>query len=159
MNDDLLMFDFTDNDEVELEAKDFEPLPAGKYPFEIVTYDKSIYEKRRADSKVPDGCKVATVHFKLDASAVGRGEYTVKENYYLCGGKGLEVFEGKLRGLFEGVGLLKKDQKRFRIDFDKLIGMSGTLKLTLDADKKDPSKSYNHVKSIDRKPDDEYSFG
>ena len=156
MNDDIIMFDFTDNDEIEMERREFEPLPAGKYPFEIVTYDKSRYDK--AGGKIPQGCKVATFHFKLDASSVNRGEVTVKENYYLIGGKGFEWAPAKLRGLLEGVGLMDKDDTRIRLDCDKLVGKSGVLNLSLDPDKNDKTKLYNHVKSFVPKPKEEGDY-
>lgn len=145
------LLDWGEEQEFEFEKVEFEALPAGTYPFTIVQYDKGRYEPRKPGGKIPP-CNMATVHFRLDASSVGKGEYTVKENYYLV--RGVAFAESKMRELFTGCGLATEDG-RFIPNFDHLIGKEGMVRISRDADAKDSEKFYNHVKKIEPKPKEE----
>ena len=78
---------------------------------------------------------------------------TIKENYILH-----SRLEWKLSELFCGVGLKKKGEE-VRMNWNALPGLTGRAQISLDADKNDPSKKYNHIKKIYPKEQGKYTAG
>lgn len=123
VKDDELLFDEEDDglldwdDEIEVD-NDVTVLPAGKYDFEIINFERSQYA---GSDKLP-ACKMAIVTFRIkdgDKSAL------VFERYYLC-----KKMEGKLSSLFKACGLKKKGEK-VAMHWDKLVGSTGRCKVSV----------------------------
>ena len=122
-------------DEIEKDSS-FVELPEGDYDFVIDHYERA----RHAGSEKIPPCNKALVFFKVTAPD-GR-EATIQENYILY-----SSLEWKLSELFCGVGLKKKGEK-LKMNWSALPGLKGRAQISLDADPKDPSKKYNHIKKI-----------
>lgn len=122
-------------DEIEKDSS-FVELPEGDYDFVIDHYERA----RHAGSEKIPPCNKALVFFKVTAPD-GR-EATIQENYMLY-----SSLEWKLSELFCGVGLKKKGEK-LKMNWAALPGLKGRAQISLDADPKDPSIKYNHIKKI-----------
>ncbi|MBQ5769291.1 MAG: DUF669 domain-containing protein [Clostridiales bacterium] len=110
--DELLDWD----DEIEVE-NDYTVLPAGKYDFEVVNFERSQFD---GSAKLP-ACKMAIVTFKIKAED-GKTS-TVFERYYLC-----KKMEGMLSALFKACGLKKKGEKTV-MKWSELVGSTGRCKI------------------------------
>ena len=123
------------DDEIEKESS-FIELPAGDYDFVIDHYERGIHN---GSEKIPE-CKKLTVYFNIilpDNQSV-----QIRQDYILW-----STLEWKLSELFLSVGL-KKEGERTRMDWNSLAGSTGRCAITLDQDKSDPSKKYNHIKKL-----------
>lgn len=122
-DDELLFGEDDDNelldwdDEIEVE-NDYTVLPAGKYDFEVVNFERSTYA---GSEKLPP-CKMAIVTFKIKD---GEKSALVFERYYLC-----KKMEGMLSALFKACGLKQKGE-RVAMHWDKLIGSTGRCKVSV----------------------------
>lgn len=125
----------------------FVELPEGDYDFTIDHYERG---RSQGSDKIPPS-NMAIVFFNV-RSADGQ-EATIKENYILH-----SKLEWKLSELFCGVGLKKKGEK-LRMNWNALPGLSGRAQISLDPDKKDPTKKYNHIKKIYPKEAGKYTAG
>lgn len=111
----------------------FVELPEGDYDFEIDHYERGRFQ---GSDKIPP-CNMAIVYFNVQAPD---GQVaTIRENFILH-----SRLEWKLSELFTSVGLKKKGEE-LRMNWNALEGMKGRAHVTLDTDKKDPSKKYNHM--------------
>ena len=115
-NKDFVTFDW--DDEIEQESE-YTLLKPGDYDFEIVNFERGVYE---GSEKIPQ-CKMAIVTFRCTD---GKEKTNVFERYYLCG-----KMEWKLSELFKAVGLKKTGQKT-KMQWDKLVGSTGRLKLKVE---------------------------
>lgn len=120
------------DDEIQNESS-FVELPAGDYDFTIDHYERG---RSQGSDKIP-ASNMAIVYFNV-VGPDGQ-EATIRENFILH-----SKLEWKLSELFRGVGL-KKEGEKFRMDWNALPGLKGRAKITLDPDRKDPSKKYNHI--------------
>ena len=123
------------DDEIEKDSS-FVELPEGDYDFVIDHFERA----RHAGSEKIPPCNKALVFFKV--TAPDGSEATIQEGYILY-----STLEWKLSELFCGVGLKKKGE-RLKMNWAALPGLKGRAQISLDADPKDPSKKYNHIKKI-----------
>ena len=124
------------DDYIEKDGKEFITLPAGDYDFEIESFERA---RSNGSEKMPP-CNMAVLQFTIKNP---HGEdISVKENFLLH-----TKLEWKLSELFCGVGLKKKGEK-LKMNWAALPGLKGRAQISLDADPKDPSKKYNHIKKI-----------
>lgn len=123
------------DDEIEKESS-FVELPPGDYDFVIDHIEKGMHN---GSDKIP-ACKKVTVYFNI-LSADGQTAQ-IRQDYILW-----STLEWKISELFLGVGL-KKQGERVRMVWESLAGCTGRCEVTLDQDKKDPSKKYNHIKKL-----------
>lgn len=111
----------------------FVELPEGDYDFTIEKFERSRFN---GSAKLP-ACNMAVVYF-IVKSPDGQ-ETTIRENFIMH-----TRLEWKLSELFRSVGL-KKENAPIRMNWNALPGLSGRAHVTLDPDKNDPSKKYNHI--------------
>lgn len=133
--------EFNWDDEITCESRTFVELPPGDYDFTIDRYERSYFngsEKTRA-------CNMAVVYFSVKAP--DGQEVQIRDSYLLLGN-----FKWKLSQLFVGVGLMKEGETG-RMNWPALPGLSGRAEVSLDPDRNDPSKKYNHIKRIYPKSD------
>ena len=123
------------DDEIEKDSS-FVELPEGDYDFVIDHFERA----RHAGSEKIPPCNKALVFFKV--TAPDGSEATIQEGYILY-----STLEWKLSELFCAVGLKKKGE-RLKMNWAALPGLKGRAQISLDADPKDPSKKYNHIKKI-----------
>lgn len=123
------------DDEIEKDNS-FVELPEGDYDFVIDHFERA---RHAGSDKIPP-CNKALVFFKV-IGPDGQ-EATIQEGYILH-----TKLEWKLSELFCGVGLKKKGEK-LKMNWTTLPGLKGRAQISLDADTKDPSKKYNHIKKI-----------
>lgn len=121
-------------DTITKDAQEFVTIEPGDYSFTIDHFDRA---RSGSDGKYAN-CNMAVVYFNIDAE----GNPQIRENYLLHSN-----FEWKLSQLFAGVGLKKKGEELV-MNWNALPGMTGRCKVSLDQDKNDPKKKYNHIKEI-----------
>ena len=54
---------------------------------------------------------------------------------------------------------MKKKGEKLRLNWNALPGLKGRAQITLDADRKDETKKYNHIKKIYPYPEKEFKAG
>lgn len=123
------------NDEIEKESN-FVELPEGDYDFVIDHYERARFN---GNDKIP-ACNMATVFFNI--RTYDNQEAQIRENFILH-----PRMEWKLSELFSSVGLKGKNEK-IHMAWDRLAGLSGRCQVSLDVDKNDSSKKYNHIKKL-----------
>lgn len=124
----------------------FTQLPPGDYDFIIDHYERS---RSKGSDKIP-ASNMAIVYFNI---LVPDGEEVqIRENYILH-----EKLEWKLSELFRGVGLKKKGET-LRMNWSALPGLTGRAKVSLDEDRNDPSKKFNHIVKLYPKEDTDKKF-
>ena len=129
------------DDEITCRTDTFIELPPGDYDFTIDRYERSYFngsEKVRASTMV-------IVYFNV-RTPDGQ-ETQIRDSYIL-----LKSFEKKISQLFAGVGLMKEGETK-KMNWPAIPGLSGRAEISLDPDRKDPSKKYNHIKGIYPKED------
>lgn len=123
------------NDSIEKDSS-FVELPEGDYEFVIDHYERG---RSKGSEKIPP-CNMATVYFNVTGP---NGETVqLRENYILH-----TRLEWKLSELFCGVGLKKKGEA-LQMNWPALPGLKGRARITLDVDRNDSSKKYNHIGKI-----------
>ncbi len=90
-------------------------------------------------------CNMAIVYFNIRTQD---GQETQIREYYILH----ENLEWKLSELFCGVGLKKKGET-LRMNWPALPGLMGRAKVSLEPDRNDPSKKFNHIEKIYPKED------
>lgn len=123
------------DDEIEKDSS-FVELPPGDYDFTIDHFERG---RSKGTDNIP-ASNMAIVFFNI----VGpNGEQaTIRENFILH-----TKLEWKLSELFASVGLKKKGEK-LRMNWNMLPGLKGRAQVSLDPDKNDPNKKYNHIKKL-----------
>lgn len=132
-------------DDVISKDDSFIQIEPGDYDFTIDHYDRS---RSQGSDKMP-ACAMAVVYFNIHTE----GEPQIRENFIMH-----SKFEWKLSQLFASVGLKKKGED-LRMDWNKLPGLTGRCKVTLDPDKNDPEKKYNHIKTLYPKEPKQFKAG
>lgn len=122
-------------------------LQPGDYDFTIDHYERS---RSKGGGTIP-ASNMAIVYFNV----VGpNGEIAqIRENFILH-----TKMEWKLSELFCSVGLKKKGEE-LRMNWNALPGLTGRARISLDEDKNDPSKKYNHIKKLYPKEPKKYAAG
>lgn len=123
------------DDSIAKDSSEFEPIPEGDYDFRIEKYERA---RSQGGGKLPP-CNMAIVYFVIQDHD---REVTIRENYVLH-----TSLEWKLSELFRGIGL-KKEGEEVRMNWSLLPGSTGRARVSLDPDRRDPSKKYNHIKKI-----------
>lgn len=123
----------------------FVELPEGDYDFVIDHYERG---RSQGSDKIPP-CNMAIVFFNVKGP--GGEETVIRENFILH-----TKLEWKLSELFSSVGLKKKGEE-LRMDWNALPGLSGKAHITLDPDRNDPSRKYNHIRKMYPKGSDSAS--
>ena len=127
--------EFDWNDTIEKDSS-FVELPEGDYDFVIDHYERG---RSQGSDKIP-ASNMAIVFFNIRSD--DGYEATIRENFILH-----SKLEWKLSELFCSVGLKKKGEA-LKMNWNALPGLSGRAHVTLDPDKKDPTKKYNHISKL-----------
>ena len=114
-----------------------ELLPEGDYDFVIDHFDRS---RSQGGKKIP-ASDMAVIFFNI-STPDGR-ETQIRENFILH-----RSMMWKLSQLFVSVGLMKEGEEGYTPEWGKLPGLSGRAKVSLDPDRDDPDKKYNHIKKL-----------
>lgn len=123
------------DDTITKDSSEFDPIPEGDYDFTIERYDRA---RSQGKGKLPP-CNMAIVCFRImDRDR----EVVIRENFILH-----TSLEWKLSELFRGIGA-KKEGEEVRMNWNLLPGATGRAQVSLDPDRNDPSKKYNHIKKI-----------
>ena len=123
------------DDTIAKDSSEFDPIPEGDYDFTIERYDRA---RSQGKGKLPP-CNMAIVYFRImDRDR----EVVIRENFILH-----TSLEWKLSELFRGIGA-KKEGEEVRMNWNLLPGATGRAQVSLDPDRNDPSKKYNHIKKI-----------
>lgn len=122
-------------DEIQNDSS-FIELPEGDYDFTIDHYDRSRFD---GSEKIPP-CNMALVFFSIQAPD---GSTAIIRERYILHSK----LEWKLSELFCSVGLKKKGEK-LRMNWNSLVGATGRAHVTLDPDRNDPTKKFNHIDKL-----------
>lgn len=123
------------DDTITKDSSEFDPIPEGDYDFTIERYDRA---RSQGKGKLPP-CNMAIVYFRImDRDR----EVVIRENFILH-----TSLEWKLSELFRGIGA-KKEGEEVRMNWSLLPGATGRAQVSLDPDRNDPSKKYNHIKKI-----------
>ena len=122
-------------DTISKDSSEFEPIPEGDYEFTIEKYERA---RSQGKGKFPP-CNMAVVYFRI---ADRDREVVIRENFILH-----SSLEWKLSELFRGIGA-KKEGEEVRMNWNLLPGATGRAQVSLDPDRNDPSKKYNHIKKI-----------
>lgn len=123
------------DDTIVKDDSDYEPVPEGDYDFTIEKYERA---RSKGEGKLP-ACNMAIVYFRVEDRD---RTVTIKENFILH-----SAMEWKLSELFCGIGLKKKGEA-LRMNWNQVTGATGRCRISLDPDKNNPDKKYNHVKKI-----------
>lgn len=122
-------------DDISKDSSDFDPVPEGDYDFVIERYERG---RSQGKGKLPP-CNMAIVYFRINDR--GR-EVTIRENFILH-----SSLEWKLSELFRGIGA-KKEGETVQMNWSLVPGASGRARVSLDPDRNDSDKKYNHIKKI-----------
>ena len=122
-------------DTISKDSSEFEAIPEGDYEFTIEKYERA---RSQGKGKLPP-CNMAVVYFRI---ADRDREVVIRENFILH-----SSLEWKLSELFRGIGA-KKEGEEVRMNWNLLPGATGRAQVSLDPDRNDPSKKYNHIKKI-----------
>lgn len=125
----------------------FITIPEGDYDFVIDHYERS---RSKGGEKIPPS-NMAIVYFRI-AGPDGQ-EVMIREQFILH-----QRMEWKLSQLFCSVGLKKKGE-RITMNWNALPGLSGRAHVTLDPDKNDPKKEYNHIDKLYPKEPKKFEAG
>ena len=120
----------------------FITLPEGDYPFTVTSAARKTYEKKREESKLPDGCPYLEIIMRFDAP--NGDSTTVTDNLYLC-----STMQFKVGGFLLGVGLKQKGQPvNVGAVFQQIMGRKGVAHLTVNKyiDKSGNEQTNNRVK-------------
>lgn len=114
-----------------------ELLPEGDYDFMIDHFDRAWFD----GSEKIKPCLKAVIYFNI--AAPGGEETQIRENFLLT-----QKLQWRITQLFISVGLMKEGQKNYMPEWEKLPGLTGHAKITLDPDRNNPEKKYNHIKEF-----------
>lgn len=111
-----------------------ELIPAGDYDFVIDHFDR---DRSKGGKKIPPS-NMAVVYFNI--TAPDGAEIQIRENFILH-----QSMMWKISQLFISVGLMKEKEEGYIPEWSKLAGLTGRAKVTVDTDRDDPEKKYNHI--------------
>ena len=110
------------DDEVE-EGSPFVLLPAGDYPFVVVKFERSIYEKNtNYESKVPANCPMAIV--TIEVTAPDGQNTTLTEKLFLY-----KKMQWKINQFFTSIGAPKSADGKVKMNWNMVLGSRGTAKV------------------------------
>lgn len=121
-------------DEIEQDSQ-FVELPEGDYDFSVDHYERAEFN---GSDKIPP-CHQANVFLNIllpDGNTV-----QVRDTLILH-----TKMEWKLSSFFASIGLKKKGE-RVQMKWNQIAGRKGRCKISLDPDKSNPDRKYNHVRT------------
>lgn len=125
------------DDTIEKEGGDFLTLPEGDYSFIVESFERGRYTPREG-AKLPP-CNMAILKIRIDTS---EGSAYINHQLYLH-----TKMEGRLSEFFSSIGLKKKGEP-LKMNWNSVPGSTGRAHVTLDPDKNDPNKKYNHIQKF-----------
>jgi hypothetical protein len=139
------------------EEVSFDALPEGEYDFEVRNVKTERYSRKNDQSRIPDGTPCANVQLYCRNDKAGG---TVLDRLYLYSG-GL----GRITTFFKACGTIPADTPEnapmpasFKQLFDRSIGMTGRVKLTVRTYGKNNENKSNNVRYVlpEARPQQQY---
>ena len=130
------------DDVIEKEGSEFVTLPEGDYTFMVESFERGRFTPKEGN-KLP-ACNMAILKLKIDTP---EGTAYINHQLYLH-----SRMESRLSEFFAAIGQKKKGEA-LKMNWNIVPGSTGRAHITLDADKADPNKKYNHVKNFYPKED------
>lgn len=130
------------DDVIEKEGGEFLSLPEGDYTFMVESFERGRFTPKE-NSKLP-ACNMAILKLKIDTP---EGTAYINHQLYLH-----TKMESRLSEFFASIGQKKKGEA-LKMNWNTVPGSTGRAHITLDADRTDPSKKFNHVKTFYPKED------
>ncbi|HJC24961.1 MAG TPA: hypothetical protein H9761_14865 [Candidatus Eisenbergiella merdavium] len=128
------------DDTIENDGQEYVTLPEGDYAFTVESFERG---RHNGSEKLP-ACNKAIVRLRIDTP---EGPAFISHQLFLH-----TKTEGLLSAFFSSLGLKKKGEP-LRMNWNAVTGASGRAHITLDPDRNDPEKKYNHVKRFYPKDD------
>lgn len=107
--------------EDEIEESSFEVMPDGDYHFKVAKFERSWFEPKSADSKIP-ACNQAEITFEITWKNA-KGEPRVNTVIYRL--KLVKNLQWLIYQFFESIGLRKKGDGTTKMPWDQMVGKSG----------------------------------
>lgn len=123
------------DEQLEWQEGGFVQIPPGDYSFTIDHYERG----RFPGNEKSIACNTLIVFFNIRTE----GDPQIRETYFLR-----KNMAWKIQELFVGLGLMEKGADLNLRKIEELPGLSGRCEVSLDLDKKDPEKKYNHIKKV-----------
>ena len=122
-------------DEITKDSEEFPQLEPGDYSFTVDHFEKS--RSQGSDKLPPTNMAILYLNVHDDKT----GETVQLRDFLVLHTK----MEWKISQFFCGIGL-KKEGETLKMNWNAIPGLTGRCEITLDPDKEDPSKKYNHIK-------------
>lgn len=134
------------DDTIEKDSGDFIQLPPGDYDFTIESFERG---RHNGSEKLPP-CNKAILKLRIETP---EGSTVITHSLFLH-----TKTEGLLSAFFASIGQKKKGEK-LKMNWNAVIGSTGRAKVTLDSDRNDPEKKYNHIDKFYPKDNKPYETG
>lgn len=121
---------------------DFVTIPEGDYTFMVESFERGRYTQKEG-GRLPS-CNMAILKLKIDSE---NGPAYIYHQLYLH-----SKMESRLSEFFMAIGQKKKGEA-LKMNWNAVPGSAGRAHITLDSDKEDPDKKFNHVKKFYPKED------
>ncbi len=121
------------DDTIEKES-DFLIVPEGDYSFTVESFERARHTPKDG-GKLP-ACNKAVLSIRIDTP---EGAAYITHSLFLH-----SRMEGRLSEFFTCIGQKKKGEP-LRMNWNAVPGSTGRAHVTLDTDKNDPSKKFNHI--------------
>lgn len=121
------------DDTITNDGQDYITLPEGDYAFTVESFERG---RHNGSEKLPP-CNKAVIKLRIDTP---EGPAFINHQLFLH-----TKTEGLLSAFFSSLGLKKKGEP-LRMNWNAVPGSTGRAHITLDPDRNDPEKKYNHVK-------------
>ena len=130
------------DDVIEKEGGEFATLPEGDYTFMVESFERGRFTPKEGN-KLP-ACNMATLKLRIDTP---EGAAYINHQLYLH-----TKMESRLSEFFASIGQKKKGEA-LKMNWNAVSGSTGRAHITLDPDKTDPNKKFNHLKNFYPKED------
>ncbi len=121
------------DDTIEKES-DFLTVPEGDYAFTVESFERARHTPKE-NGKLP-ACNKAVLSIRIDTPD---GAVYITHSLFLH-----TKMESRLSEFFLSIGQKKKSEQ-LKMNWNAVPGSTGRAHVTLDPDKNDPSKKYNHI--------------
>lgn len=129
-------------DDVIQNESSFVELQEGDYVFVVESFERGRYSPG-PNAKLP-ACNMATLKLRIDTN---EGSAYINHKLFLH-----SKMEGRLSEFFMAIGQKKKGEP-LKMNWNAVPGSTGRAHVTLDQDRNDPTKKYNHIKNFYPKDD------
>ncbi len=130
MNNENMEKELNWDDTIQKDANEFIILPEGDYDFTVESFDRA---RHNGSEKLP-ACNKAILKIRIEAP---EGTVIINHNLFLH-----QKVEGRISAFFASIGLKKKGE-RVRMDWSRVPGATGRLKLGIHTYE---GKTYNEVR-------------